>query len=351
MSGFEVAGVVLGAFPILFETATDLRTLFQDLRTWWRFETDFQNFVFGVERERIAFSQNLQLLLGPLDIDDAAKKSLVEDPNHVRWHSPQFQAELRQTLQPRDYEWFIREMNNIHMALAELQGLLRLNEVGLFLWIISRLQTRTNAPKVSIHNRKAPQAAVEKEMFRLQVSFTHRKDSLLAGIRDKNSGLYDFLVRSLLISRYSTALPANRKPIKTLGPVMTLQQCGAALYRSLQRQWCCACPLGHHFGITVEKSGETQAGPSLHFQLFILGTNHAAIKVRHEVLLSRPNTPTVRDLPSRPESVSGSGTKHTTTPSRFQKLKVKGNKTRSRISAFFGRSPQTSPSAADFLSR
>jgi hypothetical protein len=104
-------------------------------------------------------------------------------------------------------------------------------------------------------------------MFRLQVSFTHRKDSLLARIRDKNAGLYAFLDRSSQLSRSSTTLPANRKTTKKLRPVMTLQQCGTALYRSLQRQWCCACPLGHHFGITVEKSGGAQAGSSLHFQL------------------------------------------------------------------------------------
>ncbi|KAK7418604.1 hypothetical protein QQZ08_011188 [Neonectria magnoliae] len=46
MSGFEVAGIVLGAFPILVESCEDLRSAFRSLKSWWRFENDFDNFVF-----------------------------------------------------------------------------------------------------------------------------------------------------------------------------------------------------------------------------------------------------------------------------------------------------------------
>jgi hypothetical protein len=130
MSSFEIAGVVLAAFPILFETAGDLRKIFGDLQTWWRFETEFEDFVFALEREHIAFSQNLQILLTPLEIDEETKERLLDDRNRALWHEPLVQSELKRTIQPRYYGWFIKEMNNISAALTGLHSLLRIDRVG-----------------------------------------------------------------------------------------------------------------------------------------------------------------------------------------------------------------------------
>lgn len=70
MSGFEIAGIVLGAFLLLFDSCKDLRSAFRSLKSWWRFETDFDNFVAAIQREQIAFSQNLEILIDPLDLPD-----------------------------------------------------------------------------------------------------------------------------------------------------------------------------------------------------------------------------------------------------------------------------------------
>ncbi|KAK0609444.1 hypothetical protein B0T14DRAFT_531957 [Immersiella caudata] len=307
MSGFEIAGVVLGGFPILFETAVDLRKLFGDLRTWWRFETEFEDFVFALEREHIAFSQNLQILLAPLEIDEETKERLLDDRNRALWHDPLIQAELRRTIQPRYYGWFIKEMTNISIALTRLHSLLRID-------------------KAVASNPKASKSVVEKEMFRLKISFSHRKDSLIAGIRDKNSALYDFLDRASRISGSSTARPASRRSMGRLRLMMTLQQHGTMLYQSLQLQWRCMCTSGHRFGLTVRGCRGTQIEPAFHLDLFVKEKYGGLISVRPEALLSTPAAPSTLSPRSQLEMVSDLGST-LSMKNRLQNLKVKGKKT------------------------
>ncbi|CCF44936.1 hypothetical protein CH063_14177 [Colletotrichum higginsianum] len=71
MSGFEIAGVVLGAFPILCGTAKNLGTMFKKTKWWWQFETSFENFVSTIATQEIAYIQVLERLLGPLDVTEA----------------------------------------------------------------------------------------------------------------------------------------------------------------------------------------------------------------------------------------------------------------------------------------
>ncbi|KAK7422734.1 hypothetical protein QQZ08_009358 [Neonectria magnoliae] len=49
---------------------------FETTKMWWRFKTKFDNFISAVEREYIAFSQIIEILLAPLDISDADQERL-----------------------------------------------------------------------------------------------------------------------------------------------------------------------------------------------------------------------------------------------------------------------------------
>lgn len=120
MSGFEIAGLVLGAFPIFCEAVSGLRGVFSDLKTWWRFETEFEDLVSAIEREHIAFSQNIEIFLALLPIDDEIKERLLDGQDRDLWFRPDIQAELRRAIQPRYYTWFVREMDSIRIALDEL---------------------------------------------------------------------------------------------------------------------------------------------------------------------------------------------------------------------------------------
>lgn len=130
MSGFEIAGLVLGAFPILCEAATGLRGVFKDFRSWRRFETTFENFILGLEREHISFSQTLDLLLDPIDnLSQNERQALRDDPNSPLWFDLRIQKELEQRVQPKYHDWFMRQLRGMNDALDELHVMLPVDKV------------------------------------------------------------------------------------------------------------------------------------------------------------------------------------------------------------------------------
>ncbi|KZL84295.1 hypothetical protein CI238_11149 [Colletotrichum incanum] len=148
MSGFEIAGVVLGAFPILCDTAKDLGTVFKKTKSWWQFETSFENFVSTIATQEIAYIQVLERLLDPLDITDGDYESLLRDPRSSLWHEHHIQEELRQCL----------PQNN--------------------------------------------------ELYRLQTSFSDEKDRLLKRITEINDDLHQFFDRGSTVTRPSASKPS-----------------------------------------------------------------------------------------------------------------------------------------------
>jgi len=168
-------------------------------------------------------------------------------------------------------------------------------------------------------------------MFRLKVSFSHRKDGLIARIRDKNTALFEFLDRASRISGSSTARPASRKSMKKLRPIMTLQQHGTTLFQSLQRQWRCTCSSGHRFGITVRvsKGGPgrgTPVEPVFYLELFTKETYQGLITVRPEAVPSLQVPSSTLSLKPQLEMVSDLGST-LSMKNRLQSLRAKGKKT------------------------
>jgi len=129
MSGFEIAGLVLGAFPLLLEAAKELRGVFRDVRTWWKFEREFEDLISSVEREQIAFSLNLDILLARLDISEEEREAMQFDPNSVLWHSSRIQTKLERRINAWYFPWFMKELKDIEDSLEELCDILAIGKV------------------------------------------------------------------------------------------------------------------------------------------------------------------------------------------------------------------------------
>lgn len=130
MSGFEIAGVVLGLFPIVYDTAKDLRGVFHDAQSWWRFEREFEDFILKVERQKIAFSQILEILFDPLhQLSLSERDALGNNPNSPLWYDLRIQEVLKDRIRQKYMGWFMRQLGDINDALEELLGLLPIQKV------------------------------------------------------------------------------------------------------------------------------------------------------------------------------------------------------------------------------
>ncbi|KAM0429635.1 hypothetical protein ACHAPT_006240 [Fusarium lateritium] len=235
MSGFEVAGVVLGAFPILYDGAKDLRGFFKDVRSWWRFEREYEDFILDVEKEHIAFSQILEILLDPVDeLSQEEKDTLQSDPNSSLWFELRVQSSLIRRVQKKHYGWFMRQLGNINEALEELHQLLPIGK--------SRQAYHLDS------------SSLDSELYRIKTSFSHRKDELLSNVRAGNTNLYEFLQKEAHLQRSRNWLSTSvKEAAKATATYLKVQEQARTVFKGFQRHWVCGCNCasGHFCGISA----------------------------------------------------------------------------------------------------
>lgn len=124
MSGFEIAGAVLGAFPIFCDAAKNARGVFQKSKSWWFFEKTFTNFIADLETQEVAYSQVLRRLLGSLKISRFDYDTLLRNPASGPWNRPDIQKELRSYMLDAESQWFTRKLCGMKQAFEDLHKLL-----------------------------------------------------------------------------------------------------------------------------------------------------------------------------------------------------------------------------------
>lgn len=85
MSGIEIAGLVLGSFPILLNCLEYYRKGFEPLEEWWNFRTQFIAFVDDIRHQMMKYNENIIRLLDPIVADNDSLSALVRDAKDPRW--------------------------------------------------------------------------------------------------------------------------------------------------------------------------------------------------------------------------------------------------------------------------
>ncbi|KAK1986722.1 hypothetical protein LZ30DRAFT_647255 [Colletotrichum cereale] len=272
MSGFEIAGVVLGAFPILCDTAKNLGTVFKKTKSWWQFETSFENFVSTIATQEIAYIQVLERLFDPLDITVEERKSLLGDPRSSLWHEQHIQEDLRHCLPQNKFPWFMLNLSELNKAIEGLQNLLPVDKVYYL--------DSTN---------------LESELYRLQTSFSSEKDRLLQRITKINDDLHQFFDRGSTLTR----APARNSTI----PFRDLHHQAATFYECLERRWNCCCSVAHTVGITTHPAIQKPSRAAKHGYfnvLFEAEANHKQLRLQVETITTVECTAALNSAPAAP---------------------------------------------------
>ncbi|KAI8715959.1 hypothetical protein NCS52_01105000 [Fusarium sp. LHS14.1] len=262
MTGFEIAGIVLGGFPILVEPSKPLSRYYQGAGRWWRFKRDFMTLVSTVEDQSIAFSQNLRLLLAPVDIDPETKAILLQDPGSKLWHDPVIQAKLKKRIESQYISWFWKQLMEMRDALDELYGMLPIDQDG-----------KVNIPRAT---------TVDYELFRLKQSFSTRSDSHIAAQATRSTNFGDQFPQS------STMEVKVRK-------LLHLQSEAKKLSHAFRDGWNCLCE--HQCGVRLDwrpLEAGTYKEPSLKLLLEIgAGMKETRVQMIAEGDIESPSSPSV----------------------------------------------------------
>ena len=96
MSGFEIVGLVLGGLPLAIEATKGLESYLKGIKAAWLFRRHFKEFIRAVTIEEIFFTQNIDLLLAPLDLSDNERQALKDSQTSNLWHHPDIVDKIRQ---------------------------------------------------------------------------------------------------------------------------------------------------------------------------------------------------------------------------------------------------------------
>ena len=113
MSGIEIAGILLGSFPLLISALENYRETAEVLEDWWQIKKEYKKCKNEIKVQELAFESNLERFLLPLVVDDDEISSLLAEPGGSGWKDPVLEDKLRSRL-PKSYDLFLDTINDIH---------------------------------------------------------------------------------------------------------------------------------------------------------------------------------------------------------------------------------------------
>lgn len=126
MSGLEVTGLILGAYPLVLDALDTYRDAWRKLAEWWDFQRTFEDFIDDVGIQRLIFEDNLEKLLAPFVESDRQMGSLLSDAYGNEWRNPRLEAGLKERL-GRSYPMYMSLVKKINETLDDLGNLLGLH--------------------------------------------------------------------------------------------------------------------------------------------------------------------------------------------------------------------------------
>lgn len=120
MSGIEVAGLVLGAFPIALEVLDRYKEVARRFGFWYRIAAEHKKCDSQIKFHRLVYVNNLKRLLLPLaGLDDTRIDELLKVPGGNAWTEAKITEILRRRLAD-SYELYLQCMDDFQESLEEM---------------------------------------------------------------------------------------------------------------------------------------------------------------------------------------------------------------------------------------
>ncbi|KAL2063263.1 hypothetical protein VTL71DRAFT_5068 [Oculimacula yallundae] len=277
MSGFEVVGVVLGAFPILVGAAKKWMEGVEALVEWRKFRPRFISFIGAIDVENTIFRNTL------LNVMRTATDSMSMDVDYLEWKNPILSkalnnpaiAEALENHLGDSYEGFIRTVTTIRSAIEGLHDLLTSAD-GNADW------ADPNKPQW------------ERRLKSFQFSFLSEGEQLKNILEDGNKRLERLLASNAQTIIVRASVSSSKCAWVRLFRVVRDQY--LSLHDALQNAWICDCRTSHRswlhldttyadtkdpsFGLMFEL--EVEAGPFQGRRRKMLLQNNVVIRTEQE---------------------------------------------------------------------
>ncbi|KAL8944305.1 MAG: hypothetical protein Q9211_000645 [Gyalolechia sp. 1 TL-2023] len=230
MSGFEVAGVVLGAFPVLNSGLNHVVDGIQTAKRWKRYRVKLRDYADLLESAKVYFFDTLDELLGDMVASDEDVALLLDHPGGILWKRVEFEERLRKRLD-RSYSSYFKTVSKLAHALQSMSERLGVDEAGTVKW--------------------DEYTSLEREMKRLKLTFSDRVyKELLDDIRRANHNLREFTHQNIALE----TVKQKRRSRRPIADLRLVRKHAASLYQVLMtdQTWKCTCKMHHLASLRLE---------------------------------------------------------------------------------------------------
>ncbi|KAJ0370676.1 hypothetical protein COL154_001050 [Colletotrichum chrysophilum] len=227
MSGFEVAGVVLGTIPLVISALEHYKQGISTIRTWRNYNRELRILILSLETERVRFQDVCEKLLVGL-VSPCQIESMIEDPFGPAWQEDVIQAKIKARLW-RSFSIFEDIVTDMEEATKEMMKKLDLQPDGKIKWqeatfVIREFKRASFVLKRSDHAEQ------------------------MTTIKDGITSLESLIDRNI-------KMEPERK-LRSQGRLMRLvRELSASVYRALRSSFQCSCAHEVHLGL-VSRSVE-----------------------------------------------------------------------------------------------
>jgi hypothetical protein len=260
MSGLEVAGVVLGAFPLLISGIEHWRDVAKVGGFFWQIRKEYIKCQRDVQFQEILYKRNLRELLLPLipDADEVAE--LIADPGGQRWSDVALQGRLEGRLH-ESYQLYrdtVTEMNELAEELKKELCYDKENVQDKLLPPETKRRSSGRSPsrQPSMRSSKLSVAKdrLDYEVFRTKFSIGERiREELFGQLKECNERLEKLLSSSDRVSALQNAAPGHTKQTSVLESAFKkVSKKSDLLFKALQNAWQCSCQQYHFANLRLE---------------------------------------------------------------------------------------------------
>lgn len=272
MSGFEVTGLVLAAFPLIISGLEHWRDVAKVGGFYWRIRKEYTACRREVDFHMLMYKRNLKELLLPIMNTVEEVTDLVNDPGGKGWSNEALQDRLEARLQESYtlYIYIIREMYDVADALrsdlafdeASVQDKLAPPE--------PKKQQRPSSPQPPSGMSITTSAKTEwtHEKFRMRFSFSEGvRKGYFDQLKECNARLEQLLNRGDKMSALVQSIRDNEKQILALENIFKQAwKKSDALFRALQNSWQCVCQRYHFANLRLEH----RTSPNINFEIILM---------------------------------------------------------------------------------
>lgn len=241
MSGFEVAGLVLGAFPLVISGLQFYLEGISTITRYARYKKGLISILMAIKCEHRILQNACETLLQGV-LPSIEIRRLLDDPSGHSWRRMKVQTALRSLLR-EDLAIFVHSLEEIKRMIGKISEKMRLTDGGDVSAKFEASLSLSNHGQVQFTDVNRFKQEYERIRFSIR-----KKDyeEIVQTIRDR-------VKEVRVMSDQSISLEPSRR-IRSGPKLQLFRNCAASVYSLLSNSWKCDCRLDHAMSLSLVTS-------------------------------------------------------------------------------------------------